>query len=106
MVGEKLATAGTEGTYGAAQSLITAIDILLEPDATMIQHAQAANAGLLKNYPRGFSVDGEHRPHVSVAGGYDYTANLDEVYEAANKVLASEKVMSWRLKRSSTTTCR
>jgi hypothetical protein len=31
----------------AGQKPVSAIDILLEPDATMIQHAQAANAGLL-----------------------------------------------------------
>ncbi len=31
---------------------ITAIDILLEPDATMINKARAANQRLLKEYPR------------------------------------------------------
>ncbi len=33
------------------QSPVTAIDILLEPDATMLQHAEADNARLLKVYP-------------------------------------------------------
>ena len=32
---------------------VTAIDILLEPDATMVQHAHADNARLLKAYPKG-----------------------------------------------------
>ena len=40
-------TASTS-TTAPAQNAITAIDILLEPDATMIQHAQAANARLSK----------------------------------------------------------
>jgi hypothetical protein len=82
----------------AAQYPITAIDILLEPDATMIRHAQAANEGLLKNFPKGYSLDAEHQPHISVAGGYYKTANLDKVYAAAGNVLAGEKVMSWKLK--------
>jgi hypothetical protein len=82
----------------AAQSPITAIDILLEPDAAMIQHAQAANAGLLKNYPKGYSLDDDHQPHISVAGGYYYTEALDKLYTAAGDVLANEKVKSWKLK--------
>ena len=87
-----------EGKSRAVQHPITAIDILLEPDATMFQHAQSANAGLLKNYPKGYSLDNEHQPHISVAGGYYYTAALDKLYAAASEVLASEKVRSWKLK--------
>jgi hypothetical protein len=84
-------------TSGAAQHPITAVDIVLEPDATMIQRAQAANAGLLENFPRGYTLGDEHAPHVSVIGGYFHTANLDEVFAGASKVLASEKVMAWKL---------
>jgi hypothetical protein len=82
----------------AEQHPITAVDIVLEPDATMIQHAQAANAGLLKNFSKGYAVGAEHAPHISVIGGYFYSANLDEVFAGASKVLAGEKVMSWKLK--------
>jgi hypothetical protein len=38
----------------ARQSPVTAIDIDLEPDQTMIGHAQVANATLLKNIARAF----------------------------------------------------
>ena len=85
------------GTSRAAQYPITAIDIVLEPDATMIQHAEAANAGLLRNYPKGFALGDEHKPHISIMGGYFYTADLDNVYVATGNVLASEKVTSWKL---------
>jgi hypothetical protein len=78
------------------QNAVTALDIVLEPDATMIQRAQAANAGLRKNFTKGYSLDEEHRPHISVMGGYVYTANLDEIYAAADRVLATEKVLSRR----------
>ena len=39
--------------FPAAQSAITAIDILLEPDATMLEHAAANNARLLEGLPEG-----------------------------------------------------
>jgi hypothetical protein len=88
-------------TSSAAQNPVTAVDIVLEPDATMIQHAQAANAGLLNNFPKGFALGDEHAPHMSVIGGYFYAANLDDVFAAASKVLASEPITSWKLKARS-----
>jgi haloacid dehalogenase-like hydrolase len=38
------------------QSPVTAIDILLEPDATMLRHAEVVNANHLKIYPQGFAL--------------------------------------------------
>lgn len=54
------------GASGAQENSVTAIDIALEPDATMMQHAEAANARLLKVFPKGFSLDATHRPHISM----------------------------------------
>src|SRR5262245_58461658 len=85
-------------TPSAQQSPLTAIDIALEPDATMIQHAEAANARLLKVFPKGFRLDATHHPHISMLQRYVRTADLDKVYAAAGKVLADEKVTSWKLK--------
>jgi 2'-5' RNA ligase len=82
----------------AEQDLVTAIDILLEPDATMIQHAEAVNARLLKVFPKGFALDATHKPHITILQRYVRTANLDKVYAAAGKVLAKEKVAGWKLK--------
>lgn len=82
----------------AAPNNVTAIDILLDPEATMIQHAQAANARLLNNYPEGCSLGGAHAPHVSVLQRYVYTADLDKAYKAADKVFAKENPTSWKLK--------
>src|SRR5258708_40355030 len=45
---------GYAETSSAKQNPITAIDIALEPDATMIQHAEAVNARLRKAFPKGF----------------------------------------------------
>ena len=45
------------GSTGAGPSDVTAIDILLQPDAAMLKHAEANNARLLKAYPKGFALD-------------------------------------------------
>jgi hypothetical protein len=42
----------------AKPNAVTAIDISLEPDATMIQHATATNDRLLKVFPKGFALAG------------------------------------------------
>jgi hypothetical protein len=89
---------GYAGASGAQENPVTAIDIALEPDAPMIQHAEAANARLLKVFPKGFALDATHHPHISILQRYVRTADLDKVYAAAGKVLANEKLTSWTLK--------
>lgn len=89
---------GNVETSSAQQSPVTAIDIALEPDATMIRHAQAANARLLKAFPKGFALDATHHPHVTMLQQFVRTADLDKVYDAVNKVLARERPTSWKLK--------
>jgi 2'-5' RNA ligase len=82
----------------AQQNPVMAIDIALEPDATMIQHAQAANARLLKAFPKGFALDATHHPHVTMLQQFVRTADLEKVYGAVNEVFATEKPTSWQLK--------
>jgi hypothetical protein len=43
---------------------VTAIDILLEPDAAMVKKAEAANQLLLKEFPKGFALGKSHQPHI------------------------------------------
>ena len=64
-LGSLLAQAGTSG---AQENPVTAIDIALEPDATMIQHAE--NARVLKVFPKGFHLDATHHPHISILQRY------------------------------------
>lgn len=82
----------------AQKSPVTAIDIALEPDATMIEHAQAVNARLLKAFPKGFALDASHHPHITLLQRYVNTGDLDKVYAAVDKVLESEKIASFQLK--------
>lgn len=86
-------------TAGAgAPGQVTAIDTLLEPDATMIRHAEAANERLRKSFPEGFALGKTHHPHISVLQRYVRTADLDKVYDAVGRVLIGEKPTTWKLK--------
>ena len=83
--------------FSVAQSPVTAIDILLEPDATMIEHAGAANARLLKVFPKGFALDATHRPHITMLQCFVLTADLDKVSAVVEKVLADANIDKMKL---------
>src|SRR5579863_1547379 len=91
------ALAFTQGAV-AQQNSVTAIDIALEPDATMIQHAKDANARLLKSFPKGFALDETHHPHVTMLQQFVRTDDLDKVFAAANAIMSKEKPTAWTLK--------
>ncbi len=92
-----VATMGLAAHAAPAPNPVTAVDIALEPDATMQAHARAANAVLLKNFPKGFSLDATHHPHVTVLQTFVNTADLPKVYAATGKVLAKENYPTWKL---------
>jgi len=84
-------------TIYASQPAVTAIDILLEPDATMLKHAAAGNQQLLSVYPKGFALDAAHTPHITLIQRFVRTADLDQVYAAVEKVFASANVKGMKL---------
>jgi 2'-5' RNA ligase len=96
-LGLGLAVAVVQGA-AAQQNPVTAIDIALEPDATMVQHAMDANARLRKSFPKGFALDETHHPHISMVQQFVRTDDLDKVFAAANAVMAKEKPTAWTLK--------
>jgi hypothetical protein len=81
----------------AKPGAVTAIDILLEPDATMLQHSADNNARLLKVYPKGFSLDATHTPHITMLQCFARTADLDKLYAAAGQVLSRANVRAMKL---------
>jgi phosphoglycolate phosphatase-like HAD superfamily hydrolase len=83
--------------FPAATSETTAIDILLEPDATMLEHASANNARLLSVYHTGFALDETHRPHITMVQCFVRTADLDKVYAAEQKVFIVAHVNAMKL---------
>jgi hypothetical protein len=83
--------------FPAAQSKVTAIDVLLEPDATMLRHSADNNARLLKVHPKGFSLDETHTPHITMLQCFARTADLDKLYAAVGGVLAGANVTGMKL---------
>jgi len=77
---------------------VTAIDVLLEPDATMRGRAIATNQRLRESYPQGFPLDAAHQPHVTILHRFVRTADLDKVHVAVGEVLAKENPSNWKLK--------
>ena len=89
--------ARAQQTSASGQDDITAIDILLDPDATMIEHATAANAQLLKHFPKGFTLGGVHAPHITMLQRFVKTADLPKVFAAADKVIAKANPTTFKL---------
>jgi hypothetical protein len=92
-----LAGCGSDGKNPDHETSITAIDIALEPDSIMIDRAGEANARLRSVYPTGFALDEAHHPYITVLQRFVRTADLDKVYAAADTVLTSEKLATWKL---------
>lgn len=88
-------TSGGDGSLST--SPVTAIDILLEPDATMLKHAETNNARLRKAFPKGFALDATHRPHVTLVQRFVRTSELEKVYVAVGKVLATVRLNEIKL---------
>ncbi len=86
-----------KAVFPAAQSEITAVDILLLPNATMLEHAAANNARLLGVFPKGFALDAAHHPHITMLQAFVRTVDLDQVYAAEEKVLAAANVNAMKL---------
>lgn len=68
---------------------LTAVDILLEPEDTMISRAKSINRRLLASVPSppGFALDENHRPHITVLQRYVRTEDLDGVFDAVRVLL-------------------
>ena len=68
---------------------LTAIDVLINPDDSMIARAKSLNARLLTSIPppAGFALDEHHRPHVTTLQRYVRTADLDRVFDAVEEAV-------------------
>lgn len=68
---------------------LTAIDILINPDAASLEHAKQWNERMRQSEPGGFALDADHTPHISVVQQYVRTADLDEVFAAVESTIAA-----------------
>jgi len=92
-----LLAAQPQTTKSAGDKLI-AIDVLLQPDQTMVARANAINAKLRSNYPEGYSLDATHAPHVTMLQCFVRAKDFDAVTAAITKVLAAERPGALQLK--------
>jgi hypothetical protein len=76
---------------------VTAINVLLEPDATMLERSAANNARLLTVFPQGFALDATHSPHMTLLQRFVRTADLDEIYAAVGHALSGTTVSEVQL---------
>ena len=74
---------------------LTAINILLNPDAATVEKAQAINARLREDFPHGFALDANHTTHITLLQQFVRTVDLDEVAKAVTEVLRTEQSMKW-----------
>jgi phosphoserine phosphatase len=97
IVGLLLSAAVTSPSWAQQQASassgdrLIAIDVLLEPDETMVARANAVNARLRGNYPQGYSLDATHTPHVTMVQRFIRLRDFDAVTAAITKVLATER---------------
>ena len=80
----------------AAERLV-AIDVLLEPDQTMLAAADAWNARLREQIPEGFALDETHRPHITLVQTYVAEVDVDEVVAAVGRVAAELDVAALKM---------
>ena len=85
------AQGNNEQVAGTTGDQLIAIDVLLQPDQTMVGKANEFNARLRENYPDGYSLDATHAPHVTLLQRYVRLRDFDAVTAAVTKVLAVER---------------
>jgi phosphoserine phosphatase len=77
---------------------LIAIDVLLEPDQTMLDKANASNARLREDYSAGYALDATHAPHVTMLQRYVRVKDLGAVTTALTKLFATERPTDLQLK--------
>jgi phosphoserine phosphatase len=77
---------------------LIAIDVLLEPNHTMVVKSDAVNARLRGNYPDGYALDATHAPHITLLQRFVRAKDLDAVTAALTKVFVTEQPTGLRLK--------
>jgi hypothetical protein len=76
---------------------VIAIDVLLEPDATMVAKAAAANARLRENYPKGYTLGSEQVAHISLVHRYVRERDLPAIESGVARALAKDNLREWEL---------
>ena len=92
-----LPAAGQQQAATASGDRLIAIDVLLQPDQNGVAHANAINARLRADYPKGYSLDATHAPHVTLVQRFVREKDFDAVTTAITKVLSTEPLGEMQL---------
>ena len=71
---------------------LTAVDIMIQPDANAIERAREVNRRMPLSIPAGLTLDDTHLPHITVLQRYLITADLDLAYSAIESTIAATDV--------------
>ena len=80
---------------------MTAVNVLIEPDAATRDRARDFNAGLRHTMPDGFALDATHAPHITVLQRYVRTPELEQALDAVGAVVAGADLASLDLRATS-----
>lgn len=69
-----------------SEERLIAIDVLVQPDAKMLEEASRWNARMRGQSPEGFQLDEEHAPHITLVQRFIAESDLDAVLTAVNRV--------------------
>jgi hypothetical protein len=67
---------------------LTAVDVMIQPDAHAIERAREVNRRMPLSIPAGITLDDTHLPHITMLQRYLMTTQLDQAYGALAAVLA------------------
>ncbi|GAA0653582.1 2'-5' RNA ligase family protein [Brevundimonas lenta] len=86
------------GPKRAARSDLLAVDVLLLPDAALIDRAATVNARLREAWPDGFALDEAHRPHITLLQRFVHRADVQALSVAVADVFRLERPRALRLR--------
>lgn len=75
---------------------LIAINALLNPDAATVEKARAVNARLRQNEPRGFALDADHVPHITLVQTFVRQADLEVVAGTLQETVRSQPARQWQ----------
>jgi hypothetical protein len=68
---------------------LTAVDILVEPDAAAIERARAVNRRMPLSIPAGLTLDDSHLPHITMLQRYLVSPELEAAFAAIEAAVAA-----------------
>ena len=92
-----IASFGMFASPASGRGELIAIDVLLQPDAKMMSEAARWNAMMREQNPKGFELDEEHAPHITLIQRFIAKSDLPKVLAAVDQVKSKFDLSSLRM---------